>query len=577
MRRKLLMFNLAMILFVVAALALAGVYIYRQELMKSRMSYITELQRQLAASFELKIKSIENTLDILSNTSEIKSCLREEEEDDPALKIEYEQAVRNLFTDYEKINPDYLNMILVFGNGKDYISNDSYRLVNDSFYKEVWFKEALENEYSYQFYNALRNLQSWKKYDNGSYISIAKVVRVNNKNIGVIMIDVSLQEFKKLYKDIEVDTGSFFFLMNDKGQIILSPVNNVVYRVAPEWFSDREGILVSDILGKSYRFVYNKFRDEKLLIVGAYDTERENIILVHILEISFAMALTAFIIAMIWSVYFVSALTKPLIKLSGLMKQASEGNFDVRFDEECDGDIKALGDSFNKMAIKLKSLLDMIYIEQKEKRDAELQVMQEQIKPHFLYNTLDMMSWMARKHGASDIVKVIGLMSDFFRISLSKGKELISLGDELKMISSYLNIQSLRYKDLFVYDIDCPKYLEDKLILRMSLQPLVENCLYHGIKESDNEESLLQISVREIEGGICIKVKDNGKRMDDEVMEKLNACLESNNWENWSGGFGVKNVGNRLWHTFKKGSRLYYSKDEDGFTAANLLILYHDK
>ena len=567
MRRKLLLFNLAMILLVVFILAVSGVYVYRQNLMKSRMSYITELQRQLAASFDLKIKSVENTLDILANTREIKDCLMYDGEN-PALKIEDEQAVRSLFTNYEKVNSDYLNMILVFGNGKEYISNDTYRLVNESFFKEQWFKEAVKNDYSYQFYNALRNLESWKKYDDGSYISIAKSVQANHKSIGVIMIDVSLEEFKKLYRDIEEDTGSFFFLMNDEGKIILSPVNNIVYRVNSTWFSEKEGIIVSNILGKKYKFVYNKFRDENLLIVGAYDMEKENVILIHILEISLIMALTAFFIAMIWSVYFVSALTTPLLTLSELMKQASEGNFDVRFNEECDGDIQVLGKSFNKMASKLKDFLEMIYTEQKEKREAELQVMQEQIKPHFLYNTLDMMSWMARKHEALDIVNVIARLSDFFRISLSKGKE---------QISSYLDIQSLRYQDLFVYDIDCPKYLESRYILRMSLQPLVENCLYHGIKEADNEESLLQIVIREIDGGISIMIKDNGKGMDDTVMEKLNFCLRNNNWDGWNGGFGVKNVGNRIWHSFKKGSGLYYSKDEEGFTVANLRILYPDE
>lgn len=576
MRRKLLLFNLTMIFLVVFILAISGVYIYRQNLMKSRMSYITELQRQLAASFDLKIKSVENTLDILADTSAIKDCLMYDGEN-PALKIEDEQAVRSLFTNYEKVNADYLNMILVFGNGKEYISNDTYRLVNESFFKEQWFKEAVKNDYSYQFYNALRNLESWKKYDDGSYISIAKSVQANHKSIGVIMIDVSLEEFKKLYRDIEEDTGSFFFLMNDEGKIILSPVNNIVYRVNSTWFSEKEGIIVSDILGKKYKFVYNKFRDENLLIVGAYDMEKENVILIHILEISLIMALSAFFIAMIWSVYFVSALTTPLLTLSELMKQASEGNFDVRFNEECDGDIQVLGKSFNKMASKLKDFLEMIYTEQKEKREAELQVMQEQIKPHFLYNTLDMMSWMARKHEALDIVNVIARLSDFFRISLSKGKEQIPLGEELKMVSSYLDIQSLRYQDLFVYDIDCPKYLESRYILRMSLQPLVENCLYHGIKEADNEESLLQIVIREIDGGISIMIKDNGKGMDDTVMEKLNFCLRNNNWDGWNGGFGVKNVGNRIWHSFKKGSGLYYSKDEEGFTVANLRIVYPDE
>ena len=88
---------------------------------------------------------------------------------------------------------------------------------------------------------------------------------------------------------------------------------------------------------------------------------------------------------------------------------------------------------------------------------------------------------------------------------------------------------------------------------------------------------MLQIVVREIDGGISIIIKDNGKGMDDTIMEKLNVCLQNNNWDGWNGGFGVKNVGNRIWHSFKKGSGLYYSKDEEGFTVANLRIVYPDE
>ena len=570
MKRDLLIFQGAMILFVVALLTLAGNYIYKREMLHSRMGYITEFQRQLAHSFEVKIRSVDDSLEILASSREVKDCLYGGAGE---IKIRREQAVRDLFDTYEKIHTDYLNMILVSVDGESYISNDLYRPVHESFYGEQWFLQAIQNGNSYRFDSGLRNLQSWKHYDSDSYISIARTVYENGRALGVLMIDVSLEEFKEAYQNLETDTENFFFLMDDSGEIILSPVNKIVYRVNPKWFIGEEGVLVASIDSKNYKFVFNRFRDNKLLIVGAYDMDKESVIPLRMTQISIVMAAVCFVAAMIWSVCFLLEITKPLTKLSYLMQSASEGNLDVRFKEESRDDIRILGDAFNKMVEKLKRLMEMMRLEQKQKREAELMVMQEQIKPHFLYNTLDMIAWMARKHSATDIVHLVETMSEFFRISLSKGREKIPLKEELKMIQAYLEIQSMRYKDIFSYEIFCSPGIRDEMVLRMCLQPLVENCLYHGIKESDNPHARIQILAEEVLGGMCIQIRDNGCEMDDTVMEHLNSCLAANNWDDWHGGFGVKNVGRRLWHSFAKGSGLHYSKDEQGFTVATLLIL----
>lgn len=286
------------------------------------------------------------------------------------------------------------------------------------------------------------------------------------------------------------------------------------------------------------------------------------------------MAVISLVIATLWSILFMSRQTKPIVKLTNLMQTASEGNLDVKFSENSSDEILTLGNSFNKMIAEIRDLLDLVYQEQQQKRDAELQVMQEQIKPHFLYNTLDLINWKAREHSAADIVEIIEKMSDFFRISLSKGEELIPLAEELKMIASYLDIQSLRYDNLFTYEIICPPELENKMVPRMCLQPLVENCIYHGIKESDNETSILQVVVNKVAKGIKITVQDNGKAIDDDIMKQLNHSLATNDWEDWDGGFGVKNVGRRLWHTFENGSGLSYSKNAEGYTVVELKIIY---
>lgn len=573
MKNKLIGFNLLIITIVITIITVTGNYYYQKMMLKSRLDYTTELQRQLSNSFFLKIDSVEKSLEVLSASVAVIDYLEVDKSDIPSTIKE--QNVRDLFQYYEHIYPEYLNILLVASDSNAYISNDAYRIVDDSFESEGWYQEALQEGYSYQFYNAIRNLKSWKVYDNYTFLSIAKAVEINGEKIGVLLIDLSLEEMKDFYTKVDQDSSHFFFLMNGSGEVILSPENKIVHRIKSEWFQEDEGIVKATLLNRPYNLIYNKYEDKELTIVSAYDIQKEEIALRSFLNVSIFVAFIAFIFAISWSIYFVSKVTKPLSKLADLMQVASTGDLEVRFEEDCENEIKSLGNTFNKMVVKISQLLDIVYQEQKQKREAELQVMQEQIKPHFLYNTLDMIGWMARRHKAFDIVHVIELMGDFFRISLSKGKEMIPLADELRMISSYLDIQGLRYENLFTYQIHCPSSLEKSIVPRLCLQPLVENCIYHGIKESDNEQSLLKISVIGFRGGIHILIEDNGKPMDENKMKILNECLSTNDWSLWEGGFGVQNVGNRLWHTFAKGSGLTYHLNEEGFTVAKITIYYH--
>ena len=543
MKRDLLIFQGAMILFVAAMLTLAGNYIYKKEMLRSRMGYITELQRQLAHSFEVKIQSVDDTLQILSETSEIKNCLYTK---DKETKIYREQAVRDIFDSYEKIHGDYLNMILVYGDGEDYISNDMYRPVHESFYGEDWFLQAIQEGSAYRFDSGIRNLQSWKHYDSDSYISIARAVQEGDRTLGVLMVDVSVGEFKEAYQNLEADTENFFFLMDDGGEIILSPVNRIVYRVDPKWFRGDEGVVVSSIGDKNYKFVFNRFRDKKLLIVGAYDVEEESKIPLRMTRISIFMAGVCFVAAMIWSVCYLLEITKPLTELSDLMQSASEGNLDVRFTGESKEDIRILGEAFNKMVEKLKTLMEMMKLEQKQKREAELLVMQEQIKPHFLYNALDLiyvLCSMSRSEEAGGMTKAL---ADFYRVALSGGKEIISLKEEMNGVRNYLMIQKNRYSDIFDFSIEkIEEELLETPIPKLSIEPLVENAIYHGIKPAKHFGHL-RIYTDRVNEKVEIRVEDDGIGSGDRELSEL--IGESKNC-----GFGLRSVHERL--------KLYFGND----------------
>lgn len=225
--------------------------------------------------------------------------------------------------------------------------------------------------------------------------------------------------------------------------------------------------------------------------------------------------------------FLTHSVMKPIQRLQSCMNKVEDGNLNVYYDTKTSRDeIYELGISYNKMLDEIAKLIDRIYQEQNEKRIAELAVLQAQIKPHFLYNTLDNLKWMAKDQGAEEVARTITSLSSFFRIFLSNGQEEITLADEFKHTKCYLDIQSVRYKDKLSYSI----YLEEEIrfvkTVKIIVQPLVENAIYHGIKP---KVGVGHISIKGVKIGefIEITVTDDGIGMDENSLATLIHRIES--------------------------------------------------
>jgi len=235
------------------------------------------------------------------------------------------------------------------------------------------------------------------------------------------------------------------------------------------------------------------------------------------------------------------------------MKEAEEGNLGVRFEGRQEDEIGFLGKSFNTMIEEVQKLIDMVYHEQQSKREAELKILQEQIKPHFLYNTLDTIQWMAQEHGAEDIVEVVGALTKLFRIGLSRGKEMIPLGDELEHVRSYLIIQKARYEGKFDFSVRTEDGALSCMVLKLTLQPLVENAIYHGVKERRGHGTISVEALRQ-DGMLVMRVRDDGVGMSPEKLAQVRAALTTAYPHgNGSSGYGIHNVHERIQLSF--GSR----------------------
>lgn len=269
-----------------------------------------------------------------------------------------------------------------------------------------------------------------------------------------------------------------------------------------------------------------------------------------------AMLAGVLVLGFFLSTKITKSVTTPINSLRQTAEQLGMGNLEVRarmYDLE---EINVLARTFNTMSDKIAELMEKTKQEQKNLWEAELKLHQAQINPHFLYNTLDSIVWLAEGGNKRQVVEMTTDLSDFFRTVLSGGNDYITVAEEKSHINSYLKIQKIRYEDILDYSICIAPDIEDQVILKMTLQPIVENALYHGIK---NKRGGGKITIRGYGDGedIVFEVEDNGIGMDESTLGELRKKLkgEKSRLDTGKGGFGLNNVAQRI--------RMYYGEPSD--------------
>jgi two-component system sensor histidine kinase YesM len=262
----------------------------------------------------------------------------------------------------------------------------------------------------------------------------------------------------------------------------------------------------------------------------------------------------AIVLGITWMLIIVisNSISKPLQYLCELTKQVGEGDFSLKQPKSRGDEVMALEKSFHTMVGKIESLVENVKKEQINLRQMELKLLQVQINPHFLYNTLDTISWMAEDGRTDDVVEMVLALSAFFRTGLSKGRDYITLKEEESHIRSYLQIQQFRYGDILNYEIDIPEAIGDCMLLKLTLQPLVENALYHGIKQKRGKGKI-KVSADYDSSFIVLKVEDDGIGMKEDELQTLRQSVEGGNLGDSDKGFGLGNVHERIRLNYGKG------------------------
>jgi two-component system sensor histidine kinase YesM len=268
--------------------------------------------------------------------------------------------------------------------------------------------------------------------------------------------------------------------------------------------------------------------------------------------------------------YKVSRLiTDPIKRISRISQRVARGELDLSIPDEDGYELAELGRSINTMVYRTNELIRQVTKEQTSLRKAELELMQSQINPHFLYNTLDTIIWLSEAGDGESVVKMAGSLSEFFRTSLSQGRDIINLSEEIKHVMSYLKIQQVRYQDIMDYSVDIPESLYGQEIPKITIQPLVENALYHGIK---NRRGGGKISIWAAREGsfFRIYVKDNGIGMKPDRLRQITEMLGNIGGEDRE-AFGLANVNERI--RLKFGNRCGIHIDSEYMVGTTVTVL----
>lgn len=402
------------------------------------------------------------------------------------------------------------------------------------------------------YYDPNKTIYRGMKPVNAHIITVCRALHDSRGNfIGAVNIEMYSQILKQSMANILSRNGSYVYVLDHENQIVYSPIVGVIPA------SSREDDYV----------VVRVFNERNQWTITGMIPMADYLQQIHAfssLLIMFLVLLT--VIMFIVSVKTGESIVRPIEKLRNLMKQVGEGDLNARFTLEGPEEIQDLGSRFNTMIGQLDENTKQVYIEQRAKRKAEMAALQANIKPHFLYNTLDTIHWMAQSYHAKDIVETVDALSTLFRVSLSKGSETIPISQEILHVKSYLQIQKVRYEDMLSYDIqaasDCAQLSVQKLIL----QPLVENAIYHGIKES-GRNGHISIRVWRQDDSIYLVVEDDGAGMSPERLAEVRASLADFK-PHEGGAYGLVNVHQRIRFNYGGIYGLYLESELNGGTTA---------
>ncbi|WP_299087183.1 sensor histidine kinase [uncultured Metabacillus sp.] len=378
----------------------------------------------------------------------------------------------------------------------------------------------------------------------------------NRKEIGTLAIAVNLSFIEDIFKEINNQNKADMWIMNGQGKVI--------YHTDPERIGTVEDLDNYPTMNGSFR----SYLEGEKQLVSVSESEKYDWVMVHRIsmkhltgkaEVIKDVTILFFVIiglgTVIISIILAWGVSRPIYKLSKLMKDVEKGNFDVDLKVDSKDEIGLLANSFNSMISKIRELIkENFHIEIRQKQ-AELYALQSQINPHFMYNTLETISMAVEDNDDDTVVEMVTLLGRMLRFSLSNKNRIVPFNKEVEHIKNYLTIQQFRFEERLSFHILSEIDLNQLYSPKFILQPIIENCIKHGL-ETRRGTLTIRIYIRTVPGiqpgtkDVVIYVEDDGAGIDDKTLEKINSLLKSDPIGRRDSGFGMINVHGRIFMLF---------------------------
>ena len=494
--------------------------------LKNSKAYTSQLIGQVNNDIDSYINYMENISYIVSSNYDVRDYLFTENLSDERAR-QLRERITTVFKTVSDTRGDITNIALL-PQDRDPVINDGDAELNP--YTKVgamsWYQEALELNgqaaiSSSHVQNAVRD-----KYDWVVTLSRSITNKANPGVCGVFFVDLNYNSIRELCERISLGNKGYIYILDKDGSIVYHPQQQLIYSgMKHELISEVMESTDSSFLTEDGK-LYTVSRSEATgwIVVGVSsvaelmaDADAARLIYV-------VMALLLFTVALTLAYLLSSEITRPIKGLERSMKEVERGNFsNAALAVRDSNEIGSLTRSFNIMTEEIQNLMRQSEQEQRAKRKYELKALQSQISPHFLYNTLDSINWMAIEKEEYEISKMIRNLGVILRYSVNKSNQIVTVRKLSDWLEKYISLQQMRFNDAFSYCLNIDKDTYDRTVYKLLLQPFVENAIIHGFKEMESG-GFLQIDIIPAENGqgIVIIIEDNGKGMPQEMLKCYN-------------------------------------------------------
>ncbi len=411
--------------------------------------------------------------------------------------------------------------------------NEEYRGSKEGFY---WHNEHLDDIFA----------------SKSDVVSVFKLIgNEHTKANGILLFNLRKSFFENVLNKSLIGDHGYLTLVSRDGTFNSKTVSDK-YRLSSKELSflqslqDEKGRYeFQNAFGKNMTIIYDTIGVNKWKVAAVFPTDEilKKVNYIKFVTVIIILLLTT--IAILIANFLAKYITNPVSTLVDQTKKINENNLNITFSHKGPREIGIMKTALDDLLVKIKTLLEQIRLEQDEKRQLEFSIMHAQINPHFLYNTLYSIKGLSDMGMNREASSMITALSNFFRISISRGKEIISLEEEIAHIENYLIIQEMRYGDDFSYEITFNPNLLNFKIVKLTLQPLIENAIYHGVKQKRGKGKII-INAYEINDILCLEVIDNGSGIDCDKLRIINEELHSKKSNSSTIGIGIRSVHERI-------------------------------